>query len=153
MNNVLPGRAMLLFVYTAGLMFVLRFFAGPIVARINPLGLLCVSSVLAGFGLYMLGNTKTGIAILAAVTIYGLGKTFLWPTMLGVVSERFPRGGAMTIGTVGGFGMLSAGFLGGPGIGYTQDLTASVYLQQNAPQAYERVKTDDPRGFLFLSDD
>ena len=36
--------------------------------------------------------------VAGAATVYGIGKTFLWPTMLGVVSERFPRGGALTLG-------------------------------------------------------
>ena len=53
-----------------------------------------------------------------AATVYAMGKTFLWPTMLAVVSDRFPKGGAITIGAVGGVGMLSAGILGGPGIGF-----------------------------------
>jgi hypothetical protein len=56
-----------------------------------------------------------------AATVYGIGKTFLWPTMLAVVSEQFPKGGAITIGAAGGVGMLAAGLLGGPGIGFLQD--------------------------------
>ncbi len=42
-----------------------------------------------------------------AATVYACGKTFLWPTMLGVASEQFPRGGAVTLGMIGGVGMLS----------------------------------------------
>ncbi|MCP4812783.1 MAG: MFS transporter, partial [Planctomycetaceae bacterium] len=90
MENVISGNAILLFVYTSALMFVLRFFAGPIVERINPIGLLMVSAALGATGLYLLGSVNTGALILLAATIYGLGKTFLWPTMLGVVGERFP---------------------------------------------------------------
>src|SRR5262249_50896700 len=113
---------LMLFVWTSGLMFILRFFAGPIVHKISPLGLLFAISALGGAGLVLLG-TVNGIAmIVLAATIYGLGKTFFWPTMLGVVSERFPRGGAVTLGMIGGIGMLSAGLLGGPGIGYNQDV-------------------------------
>ena len=59
----------------------------------------------------------TGLGILVAATLYGFGKTFFWPTMLGVVGERFPRGGAITMGAVGATGALSAGLLGTPGIG------------------------------------
>jgi MFS family permease len=117
MQSLIGGNAFLLFIYTSALMFVLRFFAGPIVHRINPLGLLFVSAVLATIGLFMLGSVATGVAIILAGTIYGVGKTFFWPTMLAVVSERFPRGGALTLGAIGGIGMLSAGLLGGPGIG------------------------------------
>ena len=128
-----------LFVYTSALMFILRFVAGPIVHKISPLGLLFASAVLATVGLYVLGGVGTTLAALAALTIYGLGKTFFWPTMLAVVSERFPKGGAVTLGVVGGVGMLSAGLLGGPGIGFKQDKFASEKLQEISPDTYERV--------------
>src|SRR5439155_21296218 len=110
-GNILASRqdGLLLFVYTSSLMFALRFCAGPIVRRISPLGLLCVCAVLAAIGLTLLGNARAGAALVIAATTYGLGKTFFWPTMLGVVSERFPRGGALTIGAVGGIGVFSAG--------------------------------------------
>jgi hypothetical protein len=81
-----------------------------------------------------------------------LGKTFLWPTMLGVVSDRFPKGGAITIGAIGGVGMLSAGFLGGPGIGYKQDRFASEYLQSKNPAVYEAYKADRTSKFLFFKE-
>ena len=150
MENVISGNAILLFVYTSALMFVLRFFAGPIVERINPIGLLMVSAALGATGLYLLGSVSTGALILLAATIYGLGKTFLWPTMLGVVGERFPRGGAVTMGMIGGIGMLSAGLLGGPGIGYKQDYYASKDLQEKSASTFELYKAGKENGFLFL---
>ncbi len=150
MQNVIQGQAFLLFIYTSALMFVLRFFAGPIVHRINPLGLLFASSILATLGLFALGSSATGWAILLAATVYGAGKTFFWPTMLGVVSDRFPRGGALTLGAVGGIGMLSAGLLGGPGIGYKQDYFASQYLEERHPAVYSEYQAPSERGFLFL---
>lgn len=145
--------SVLLLVYTAGLMFILRFFAGPIVERINPLGLLFVSAVLGCIGLYSMGYVLAGEAgwsLLGAATIYGIGKTFLWPTMLGVVGERFPKGGALAMGAMGGIGMLSAGMLGGPGIGYTQDKFASAKLDEMAPAVYEEVKAGEQNRFLFF---
>ncbi len=145
-----PEKGMLLFVYTSGLMFALRFFAGPIVHRISPLGLLCVSGVIGAIGLTMLGGAETVIACVVAATIYALGKTFLWPTMLGVVAERFPRGGALTLGAIGGVGMLSAGLLGGPGIGYDQDKQASIALQASASAAYDRYASAEENSFLFF---
>lgn len=147
---VIHENARLLFIWTSSIMFVLRFFAGPIVERINPLGLLFASGVLGATGLYWLGSTTAGVSIFLAATVYGLGKTFLWPTMLGVVGERFPKGGALTMGTIGGIGMLSAGLLGGPGIGYKQDFYASENLKQTAPDTYERYRSDKEEGFLFL---
>jgi MFS family permease len=150
MKNVIKGNEMLLFVYTSGIMFVLRFFAGPIVERINPLGLLLVSAIFGATGLYLLGTVGSVAAVVAAATVYGLGKTFLWPTMLGVVGERFPKGGALVMGTMGGVGMLSAGLLGGPGIGYKQDYYASQKLDELSKSTYERFKADHENSFLFF---
>jgi MFS family permease len=139
---------LMLFIWTSSLMFVLRFFAGPIVHKISPLGLLFCSAVLGCLGLLMLGNVPSNQALLGvaftvlAATVYGCGKTFFWPTMLGVVAERFPKGGALTLGVVGGIGMLSAGFLGGPLIGYKQDFFATRDLERVRPEAYQRYKSD-----------
>ncbi len=133
-------------------MFVLRFFAGPIVERINPLGLLLVSAILGAVGLYFIGSASTVAMVWVAMTVYAFGKTFLWPTMLGVVGERFPKGGAVTMGAMGGIGMLSAGLLGGPGIGYKQDYYATDHLKNvaKAEATYDRYKADSENGFLFF---
>jgi MFS family permease len=144
------ASGLLLFVYTSGLMFLLRFFAGPIVERISPLGLLAVSAAFGAVGLTLLGNAEGAVMCVAAATIYGIGKTFLWPTMLGVVSEQFPKGGAITIGAIGGVGMLSAGLLGGPGIGFFQDQNASASLQEADREVYERYKAGSPNSFLWM---
>ncbi|WP_299464197.1 MFS transporter [uncultured Gimesia sp.] len=149
-DSILVGQGLYLFIYASMIMFVLRFFAGPIVERINPLGLLCVSACFGALGLFMIGSFKEATLVWIAVTVYGLGKTFLWPTMLGVVGERFPKGGAITMGAMGGIGMLSAGLLGGPGIGYNQDYFATQKLEQLSPEAYERYSAEDKNGFLFF---
>jgi hypothetical protein len=143
-----PAAGLKLFVYTSLLMFALRFVAGPIVHRISPLGLLFVSSILGFIGLTLLGGATTVTACVIAATVYACGKTFLWPTMLAVVSERFPKGGAVAIGMVGGVGMLSAGLLGGPAIGFKQDYNASSNLQQVSKETYDRYKADDENSFL-----
>ena len=147
-----PARGLLLFVYTSALMCGLRFFAGPIVHKISPLGLLFISGILGCLGLNLLSSADGVTACIVAATVYALGKTFLWPTMLGVVSDRFPKGGAITIGAIGGVGMLSAGFLGGPGIGYKQDRFASEYLQQKDPAVYQTYKADQTSKFLFFKE-
>ena len=131
-------------------MFLLRFVAGPIVHKISPLGLLCVSGVLGAIGLTMLSSANGVLMCVVAATVYALGKTFLWPTMLAVASERFPKGGAVAIGLMGGVGMLSAGLLGGPAIGYKQDYYAAKDLQAKAPDTYARYAVSEPKGFLFL---
>ncbi len=151
MDTVLGGKGLFILLYTSILMFVLRFFAGPIVHRINPLGLLFVSACVAAIGLYSLGSLAGAVTVIIAATIYGAGKAFFWPTMLAVVSERFPKGGALTLGAVGGVGMLSAGLLGGPGIGYLQDRHASNDLQAKAPAVYEEYKAEGTNSFLFFA--
>ena len=109
-------------VYTSVIMMGLRFLAGPIVHALNPLPLLILSSVLAIAGLWALAATATAGAtmIFVAATLYALGKTFFWPTMLGIVSEQTPKGGALTLNAVSGIGMLAVGVLGFPFIGAIQ---------------------------------
>jgi MFS family permease len=109
--SALTGLEGILFlVYTAGLMFVLRFFAGPLAHRISPLGMLVGCSILSAIGLYWLGSLRAGVSPLvafAAATVFGVGKTYFWPTMIGVTAEQFPRGGALLVSLMGGAGMLS----------------------------------------------
>ncbi len=129
-------------VYTSFIMMVLRFFAGSIVHKISPLGLLVCSSILAIIGLTWLSKTNgAGMAmIFAAATLYAFGKTFFWPTMLGVTSEQCPKGGALTLNAMGGIGMLAVGILGFPFIGFLQESTATSKLKDNAA-IYEQVTT------------
>ncbi|MEZ6059832.1 MAG: hypothetical protein R3C19_05675 [Planctomycetaceae bacterium] len=143
-----PQKGLLLFVYTSGLMFALRFFAGPIVHRISPLGLLFFSALLGFAGLQLLGSATTVALCVVAATVYACGKTFFWPTMLAVVSEQFPKGGAITIGAIGGVGMLSAGLLGGPGIGFKQDYYATASLKEKSAEIYERYKAPEENSFI-----
>jgi fucose permease len=150
LNNTMAKNASLLFAYTSILMVVLRLFAGPILHKLNPLGLLCIAACCGAVGLYLLGSDKVGITIWIAATIFAFGKSFYWGTMLGLIGERFPRGGALAMGISGGIGMLSAGFLGGPGIGYTYDAQASKQLNNVAPDTYTRVASDEEKHFLFL---
>jgi hypothetical protein len=73
-----------------------------------------VSSALAGLGLYWLGSldsSTSAVVALTAATIFGIGRTFLWPTMIGVTSELFPRGGPLLLSLMGGAGMLSVGLV------------------------------------------
>src|SRR5439155_15404496 len=145
-----PKKGQIVFIWTSAVMFVLRFFAGPIIRKISPLGLLFAAAIVAAVGLSMLGSASTGVACVIAATIYGVGKTYYWPTMLGVASERFPRGGALALGCLGAVGTLSAGLLGGPGIGYKQDYFASNKLSQTAPAARQRYQAEEPKSFLFF---
>jgi hypothetical protein len=98
----------------------------------------------------MLGNAEGAVMCVIAATVYGIGKTFLWPTMLAVVSEQFPKGGAITIGAAGGVGMLAAGLLGGPGIGFLQDQNASAKLRESNAAVYDRYRAPKENEFLWM---
>lgn len=132
-------------VYTSFIMMVLRFCAGSIVHRISPLGLLAASAAIAALGLVSL-SYATGVMILLAATLYAFGKTFFWPTMLGVVAERFPKGGAMTINTIAGVGMLSVGIVGAVFMGKIQDSAIDrdllAYDKANNTQFHANLVTE-----------
>ena len=145
-----PQQGLLTFVYIQGWMFALRFFAGPIVHKISPLGLMFVSTLLAAAGLMLLGQADSAMFCIVAGTIYAVGKTFMWPTLLAVVSERFPKGGAITMGAMGGAGMLCAGLLGGPGIGFNQDSHTAQQLETEHPEVFKRYAAEAPKPFLFF---
>ena len=125
-------------VYTSAIMMIMRFFAGPIVHSLSPLGLLAVSALLAILGLMWLGGAVGMATIFAAATLYAFGKTFFWPTMLGVVADQTPRGGALTLNALGGIGMLAVGVLGLPYIGTLQaekkiDAISATAAAQSVP--------------------
>ena len=131
-------------VYTSAIMVLLRFCAGPIVHKLSPLGLLATCATLAIFGLTALSHTAGAApaAIFAAATLYGCGKTFFWPTMLGVTTEQCPKGGALTLNAMGGIGMLAVGILGFPFIGYLQESTATKKLAAENPALYQTVTVE-----------
>lgn len=138
-----------LFIYTSLLMTALRFFAGPIVHKISSLGLLLCSAVVGATGLYLISIGNSITFMFAGATVYALGKTFLWPTMLGVVGERYPQSATIGMALMGFAGMTSAGLLGGPGIGYKQDYFASQQIQESQ-ETFDRVKAPNENKFLFF---
>ncbi|GAB5449839.1 MAG: hypothetical protein Hals2KO_01670 [Halioglobus sp.] len=111
LSNIVGMQGILLLVYVSALMFVGRHFAGPIVDRISPIGLMFVSCLAAGIGLYLLSLADSPLLAFGAATVWGLGVCWMWPTMLAIVSERFPRGGAMAMGLMGFAGGMSIQFV------------------------------------------
>ena len=143
-----------LFVLTSLLMFGLRFCAEFIEKKIglSPVGILLVCAVLACLGLNLASGIATFGGALVALTVYGIGKTFFWPTMLAVASDRFPRTGALAISIMGGVGMMSAGLIGAPGLGYAKDRFAGEALQKADPAVYEQYKVAETKGWLFFKE-
>lgn len=104
-------RGIWLLVYVSGLMFVMRHFAGTMVHKLSPIGLLWVSCLLASMGLFALSLANSPVTGLLAATVWGTGVCYMWPTMLATAAERFPRGGALLIGLMGTAGTLSITFV------------------------------------------
>jgi len=109
----IPG--ILVLVWITGLMAVLRLVAGPVVRWFTNTGLLLASAVVSGIGLLALslsgslpasGTAATVVVVGAAATVFAFGVCYFWPTMLGVVAERVPKGGALALAVIGGLGGL-----------------------------------------------
>lgn len=150
MENLVENSVTVL-IYTSCLMFVLRFFAGPIVHAINPIGLLFASSVIAVCGLLWLGTEIKSVAVIfAAATLYSFGKAFLWPTMLAVAGERYPQSGAVAMGALGAAGMITVGFVGGRMIGAQQSEAMVAALEESSKETITRYDAAE-KSFLGYS--
>jgi DHA2 family metal-tetracycline-proton antiporter-like MFS transporter len=134
----LPKIAGWVFVMVSIIMTILRFYAGPIVHKFSPTGLLVASAFLAIVGLLCLGYAPASLMVGAAI-VYAFGKTFLWSTTLGVVSEQFPKGGALTLNGVSAVGVLGMGILGAPLMGLYLDKGIDADLSADQPALYAKV--------------
>jgi MFS family permease len=100
-----------LLIYVAGLMFVMRHFAGAMVHKLSSVGLLWFSCLFASLGLLALSVADSPVLGFLAATVWGVGVCYMWPTMLAAASERFPKGGALLMGLIGTAGSLSIWFV------------------------------------------
>ncbi len=151
-NLFTPEQGKYLFFWTSAIMFSLRFCAHFIekTLKLSPIGLLFVCAALACLGLNLASGMNTFPIALAALGIYAVGKTFFWPTMLAVVGDRFPQTGAVAMSIMGGIGMLSAGLIGGPGLGYGKDRFAGEELKQADSALFAEYKAPQPSKFLNI---
>jgi len=151
-NLFTSEKGRFLFIWTSAIMFTLRFCADFLEKKIglSPVGILLSCSILACIGLNLSSGIVTFGGALFALGVYAVGKTFFWPTMLAVASDRFPRTGAIAISMMGGIGMLSAGLIGGPGLGYCKDRFAGEELKKSNPALYEVYKAPQPSKFLNI---
>jgi fucose permease len=105
LKNV-TDNALLILTLETGVMVIGRGFAGPVVHRLSPQGVLLVSAVLAALGLYILGHS-TGNMIFVGALVFGMGVCYFWPTMIGFVAENLPKTGAVGLNLMGGAGMFA----------------------------------------------
>jgi MFS family permease len=115
LKNV-SDNALLLLTIETGVMVLGRAFAGPVVHRLSPTGVLLFSAIFAALGLYLLGHT-TGNMLFVGAFVFGIGVCYFWPTMIGFVSENLPKTGAVGMNLMGGAGMFAVSvymiFMGG----------------------------------------
>ena len=100
----------LVLVFINGIMALGRSFAGPVVHRLNPNGMLIFSAIFATIGLILLSKAS-GYGAFGAALVFAAGICFFWPTMLGFVSEYLPKTGAMGLSLMGGAGMFSVSLI------------------------------------------
>jgi MFS family permease len=89
-----------------GLMAVGRYFAGPVIHRLNPVGVLLFSAVVATIGIYAM-SIATGSMVYIAAVLFAIGVMYFWPTMVGFVAENIPESGALGMSMIGGAGMFA----------------------------------------------
>jgi MFS family permease len=115
LRNV-SDNAILLLTIETGIMVIGRAFAGPVVHRFSPSGVLLISAILSAVGLYLLGHSDGNMLFVGAI-IFGMGVCYFWPTMLGFVAENLPKTGAVGLNLMGGAGMFAVSiymmFMGG----------------------------------------
>jgi MFS family permease len=141
LSRVVGMRGILLLVYVSLLMFVMRHFAGALVKRFSPIGLLCFGAVCAALGLYGLSFATAPLPAFIAATVWGIGVCYFYPTMVASVAERFPRGGALFMGLTGFAGGISIQYVL-PKLGVIFDrakLEAAGGVEQFARLAPERL--------------
>lgn len=114
-------HGILVLVWINLLMAVLRFKAGPVVHKLSPTGILVSSAIVSGIGLYWLSYTESLAMAIMAGTVFAIGVSYFWPTMLGVTSERIPKGGALALALVGGVGTIIVGLVTSPMMGSVSD--------------------------------
>ena len=110
----------LLLVWINGLMYAMRQFAGGLAHRLSPVLLIAATAPMAALGLWLFGRADTPVLAFAAAALLAIGTAFWWPTMLGMTSERFPRGGAVALAVIGAAGSFSTA-LAGPLMGWIND--------------------------------
>ena len=151
-NLFSSSEGKILFVFVSSVMFALRFCSEFIEKnlKMSPIAILLVCAILGCLGLNLTSMTTSFFMALLAMTVYGVGKTFFWPTMLAVASDRFPRSGAVAISIMGGIGMMSAGLVGSKGLGYFKDRYAGEEVTKVDPALFEKYKADKESSFLVF---
>lgn len=121
---------MLIMAMVTGVMAVGRYFAGPLVHRFNPAGVLLYSAIMTSIGIFTM-SIASGYMVYISALIFALGVTYFWPTMIGFVAEYIPQSGALGMSIMGGVGMFAVS-LWNPVIGQWIDEAREKALAENS---------------------
>ena len=138
-------------IYTSAIMMVLRFwFAGPIVEKLGPLGLLATSASL---------QLQASIfsALLPDLPLSSFSRHSMdsekhssGQQHLESFPSNDPKGGALTLNAIAGIGMLAVGILGGPVIGKMTEDSIKVSVEEaTSAETYAKISNDST---YFLGD-
>lgn len=94
----------ILFLVT-GLMALGRYFAGPIIHRLDITGVLFASAIISAISIGLL-STGTGNIVYLYAILFAIGVCYFWPTMISFVAEYLPKSGAFGMSLIGGVGMV-----------------------------------------------
>jgi MFS family permease len=97
---------MLIMAMITGVMAIGRYFAGPIIHKFNPAGVLLYSAIVTTLGIYSM-SIATGNMVYVSALLFAFGVTYFWPTMIGFVAENIPQSGALGMSMLGGAGMFA----------------------------------------------
>lgn len=103
-NGIHP---MIILAVVTGLMAVGRFFAGGLIHRLNPPGVLLGSAIFSVAGLFLLSKANGAAMTVFSAAVFAVGVCYFWPTMIGVASEYVPKSGALGMSILGGAGFVA----------------------------------------------
>lgn len=103
-NGIHP---MIILAVVTGLMAVGRFFAGGLIHRLNPPGVLLGSAIFSVAGLFLLSKANGAAMTVISAAVFAVGVCYFWPTMIGVASEYVPKSGALGMSILGGAGFVA----------------------------------------------
>lgn len=148
-----PGQVRVIILWTSAIIFTLRMCAGFIgkALKLSPIGLMFAGAVLACLGLNLAAGVNTFPIALVTLGVFAVGQSIIWPTMLAVVGDRFPRNGAAAMSIMAGIAMLSAGFVGGPALAYGKDRFAGKELRQTGAALYTEHRAASPSKFMGIA--
>lgn len=132
------AHPMLVLALVTGMMALGRFFAGPIVEALNPVGVLLMSAVVTTIGIFLLSRADGGMIYISAM-VFALGVTYFWPTMIGFISEYQPKTGALGMSLLGGAGMFSMSVWNPIIGGWLDDARAEAIASNVAAESVELV--------------